>query len=252
MRETGMRENGIVLRIQTGRGGRVHELKSGKEEGEKKKVSSPFHPQDPIGNSLLLPRYISLKIRGESLVLLQNDTLRLIRLSVLKTYLQDNKLEPQGEVTCWSSLGVKGWNETYLFYLLASDNELWTNVTSGRRITLWYSQWRWNSEKLQNSISSNKRLFKISAKGEGGGALLRRMVLNRGGLLLIACSDSTAVEAWKVIAKVAKESGFLCVPSSWGNEGRDGVGVWGGAWGWALIRRRALLRALVLIQRNAV
>ena len=95
-----MRENGIVLRIRTGRGGRVHELKSGKEEGEKKKVSSPFHPQDPIGNSPLLPRYISLKIRGESLVLLQNDTLRLIRLSVLKTYLQDNKLEPQGEVTC--------------------------------------------------------------------------------------------------------------------------------------------------------
>ena len=78
----------------------MHELKSGKEEGEKKKVSSPFHPQDLIGNSLLLPRYISLKIRGESLVLLQNDTLRLIRLSVLKTYLQDNKLEPQGEVTC--------------------------------------------------------------------------------------------------------------------------------------------------------
>ena len=95
-----MRENGIVLRIRTGRGRNVHELKSGKEEGEKKKVSSPFHPQDPIGNSPLLPRYISLKIRGESFVLLQNDTLRLIRLSVLKTYLQDNKLEPQGEVTC--------------------------------------------------------------------------------------------------------------------------------------------------------
>ena len=48
-----MRENGIVSRIRTGRGGRVHELKSGKEEGEKKKVSSPFHPQDPIENSLL-------------------------------------------------------------------------------------------------------------------------------------------------------------------------------------------------------
>ena len=100
VRETGMRENGIVLRIRTGRGRRVHELKIGKKEGERKKVSSPFHPQDPIGNSLLLPRYISLKIRGESLVLLQNDTLRLIRLSALKTYLQDNKLEPQGEVTC--------------------------------------------------------------------------------------------------------------------------------------------------------
>ena len=198
--------------------------KVGKKKGEKKKVSSPFHPQDPIGNSLLLPRCNFLKIREKSFLLLQNYTLRLIRLSALKTYLQDNKLEPQGEVTCWSSLGVKGWNETYLFHLLASDNELWTNVTSGRRITLWYSQWGWNSEKLQNSISSNKRLFKISVKGEGGGALLRRMVLNRGGLLLIACSDSTAVEAWKVIAKVAKESGFLCVPSSWGNEGRDGVG----------------------------
>ena len=184
-RETGMRENGIVLRIRTGRGGRVHELKSGKEEGEKKKVSSPFHPQDPIGNSLLLPRCNFLKIREKSFLLLQNYTLRLIRLSALKTYLQDNKLEPQGEVTCWSSLGVKGWNETYLFYLLASDNELWTNVTSGRRITLWYSQWGWNSEKLQNSISSNKRLFKISVKGEGGGdALLRRMVLNRGGALV--------------------------------------------------------------------
>ena len=78
----------------------MHELKSGKEEGEKKKVSSPFQPQDLIGNSPLLPRYISLKIRGESFVLLQNDILRLIRLSVLKTYLQDNKLEPQGEVTC--------------------------------------------------------------------------------------------------------------------------------------------------------
>ena len=37
MRETGMRENGIVLRIRTGRGGRVHELKSGKEEGGKEK-----------------------------------------------------------------------------------------------------------------------------------------------------------------------------------------------------------------------
>ena len=95
-----MRENGIVLRIRTGRGRNVHELKSGKEEGEKKKVSSPFHPQDPIGNSPLLPRCISLKIRGKSFVLLQNDILRLIRLSVLKTYLQDNKLEPQGEVTC--------------------------------------------------------------------------------------------------------------------------------------------------------
>ena len=219
-----MRENGIVLWIRTGRGGRVHELKSGKDEGEKKKVSSPFHPQDPIGNSPLLPRCNFLKIREKSFVLLQNYTFRLIRLSALKTYLQDNKLEPQGEVTCWSSLEAKGWNETYLFYLLASDNELWTNVTSGRRITLWYSQWRWKSEKLQNSISSNKRLFKISVKGEGGGALLRRMALNRGGLLLISCSDS---------AKVAKESGFLCVPSSWGNEGRDGVGVWGGAWGCA-------------------
>ena len=95
-----MRENGIVLQIRTGRGRNVHELKSGKEEGEKKKVSSPFHPQDPIENSLLLPRRISLKIRGKSFVLLQNDILRLIRLYVLKTYLQDNKLEPQGEVTC--------------------------------------------------------------------------------------------------------------------------------------------------------
>ena len=81
-------------------GGRAHELKSGKEEGEKKKVSSPFHPQDPIENSLLLPRCISLKIRGKGLVLLQNDILRLIRLTVLMTCLQDNKLEPQGEVTC--------------------------------------------------------------------------------------------------------------------------------------------------------
>ena len=95
-----MRENGIVSRIRTGRGGRVHELKNGKEEGEKKKVSSPFHPQDPIENSLLLPRCISLKIRGKGLVLLQNDILRLIRLTVLMTCLQDNKLEPQGEVTC--------------------------------------------------------------------------------------------------------------------------------------------------------
>ena len=162
-----MRENGIVLWIRTGRGGRVHELKSGKDEGEKKKVSSPFHPQDPIGNSPLLPCNF-LKIREKSFVLLQNYTFRLIRLSALKTYLQDNKLEPQGEVTCWSSLGVQGWNETYLFHLLASDNELWTNVTSGRRITLWYSQWRWNGEKLQNSISSKKRLFKISVKGDGG------------------------------------------------------------------------------------
>ena len=57
-----MQENGIVSGIRTGRGGRVHELKSGKEEGEKKKVSSPFHSQDLIGNSSLLPRYISLKI----------------------------------------------------------------------------------------------------------------------------------------------------------------------------------------------
>ena len=38
--------------------------------------------------------------------------------------------------------------------------------------------------------------LKYRSKGKGGGgALLRRMVLNRGGLLLIACSDSTAVEA---------------------------------------------------------
>ena len=81
-------------------GGRVHELKSGKEEGEKKKVGSPFDPQDPIENSLLLQRCISLKIRGKGLVLLQNDILRLIRLTVLMTCLQDNKLEPQGEVTC--------------------------------------------------------------------------------------------------------------------------------------------------------
>ena len=95
-----MRENGIVSRIRTGRGGRVHELKSGKEEGEKKKVSSPFHPQDPIGNSPLLPRCNFLKIREKSFVLLQNYTFRLIRLSALKTYLQDNKLEPQGEVKC--------------------------------------------------------------------------------------------------------------------------------------------------------
>ena len=102
-----IQRNGIVLRIRTGRGGRVHELKSGKEEGEKKKVSSPFHPQDPIGNSPLLPRCNFLKIREKSFVLLQNYTLRLIRLSALKTYLQDNKLEPQGEVTCWSSLEVK-------------------------------------------------------------------------------------------------------------------------------------------------
>ena len=39
-------------------------------------------------------------------------------------------------------------------------------------------------------------------------------------------------------------------------KGRDGVrgggGVWGGAWGQVLIRRRALLRAWVLIQRNTV
>ena len=77
----------------------MHELKSGKEEWEKKKVSSPFHPQDPIGNSPLLPCNF-LKIREKSFVLLQNYTFRLIRLSALKTYLQDNKLEPQGEVTC--------------------------------------------------------------------------------------------------------------------------------------------------------
>ena len=95
-----MQENGIVSGIRTGRGGRVHELKSGKEEGEKKKVSSPFHPQDPIEHSLLLPRCISLKIRGKGLVLLQNDILRLIRLTVLMTCSQDKKLEPQGEVTC--------------------------------------------------------------------------------------------------------------------------------------------------------
>ena len=211
-----MRENGIVLRIRTGRGGRVHELKSGKEEGEKKKVSSPFHPQDPIGNSPLLPRYISLKIRGKSFVLLQNDTLRLIRLSVLKTYLQDNKLEPQGEVTCWSSLGVKGWNETYLFYLLASDNELWTNVTSGRRITLWYSQWRWNSEKLQNSISSNKRLFKISVKGGGGGWGVHLLegwrLIEGGGTCWSPFLIPLQLKLKKNIDKVAKESGFLRIP----------------------------------------
>ena len=78
----------------------MHELKSGKDEGEKKKVSSPFHPQDTIGNSPLLPRCNFLKIREKSFVLLQNYTFRLIRLSTLKTYLQDNKLEPLGEVTC--------------------------------------------------------------------------------------------------------------------------------------------------------
>ena len=42
-------------------------------------------------------------------------------------------------------------------------------MTSGRRVTLRYLEWRWNSEKLPNSISSNKRLFKISAKGGAGG-----------------------------------------------------------------------------------
>ena len=57
-----MQENGIVSGIRTGRGGKVHELKSGKGEREKKKVSSPFHSQDLIANSSLLPRYISSKI----------------------------------------------------------------------------------------------------------------------------------------------------------------------------------------------
>ena len=148
-----MRENGIVSRIRTGRGGRVHELKSGKEEGEKKKVSSPFHPQDPIENSLLLPRCISLKIRGKGLVLLQNDILRLIRLTVLMTCLQDKKLEPQG-----ASTGTSVKNCKTVF-----------PQTSG--------------------------YLKYRSKGKGGGALLRRMVLNRGRLLLISCSDSTAAEA---------------------------------------------------------
>ena len=148
-----MRENGIVSRIRTGRGGRVHELKSGKEEGEKKKVSSPFHSQDLLGNSSLLPRYISLKIWGESLVFFYEDILRLMKLSVLITYSWDNKLEPQGEVTYWSSLG-------YLFYF---------DITSGRRITLWYSEWRWNSEKLSYRISSNKRLYNF---GQRRGRLL--------------------------------------------------------------------------------
>ena len=60
-------------------------------------------------------------------------------------------------------------------------------MTSGGRVTLWYLEWRWNSEKLPNSISSNKRLFKISAKGgAGGNALIGRMAPNRGGRLLIS------------------------------------------------------------------
>ena len=148
-----MQENGIVSGIRTGRGGRVHELKSGRGERETKKVSSPFHSQDLIGNSSLLPRYISLKIWGESLVFFYEDILRLMKLSVLITYSRDNKLEPQGEVTYWSSLG-------YLFYF---------DITSGRRITLWYSEWRWNSEKLSYRISSNKRLYNF---GQRRGRLL--------------------------------------------------------------------------------
>ena len=148
-----MQENGIVSGIRTRRGGRVHELKSGKGERESKKVTSPFHSQDLIGNSSLLPRYISLKIWGESLVFCYDDILRLMKLSVLITYSRDNKLEPQGEVTYWSSLG-------YLFYF---------DITSGRRITLWYSEWRWNSEKLSYRISSNKRLYNF---GQRRGRLL--------------------------------------------------------------------------------
>ena len=77
----------------------MHELKSGKGERERKKVSSPFHSQDLLGNSSLLPRYISSKIWGESLVFCYDDILRLMKLSVLITYSRDNKLEPQGEVT---------------------------------------------------------------------------------------------------------------------------------------------------------
>ena len=78
-------------------------------------------------------------------------------------------------------------------------------------------------------------------EGEGGGgALIGRMALNRGGALVdllfwFRCSWSSK----KNIDKVAKESGFLRIPR-------------GGTWGWALIRRRALLRAWVLIQRNTI
>ena len=57
------------------------------------------------------------------------------------------------------------------------------------------------------------------------------MALNRRGRLLISCSDSAAVEAWKIIDKVEKESDFLCIPTSWGNEekrrGEGGGGVEG-------------------------
>ena len=91
------------------------------------------------------------------------DILRLMKLSVLITYSRDNKLETWGEVTYWSSLG-------YLFYF---------DITSGRRITLWYSEWRWNSEKLSYRISSNKRLYNF---GQRRGRLLEGC-LSKGSLI---------------------------------------------------------------------
>ena len=52
-------------------------------------------------------------------------------------------------------------------------------------------------------------LFKISAKG---GVLILRRVLNRERSLLFTSSDSTVVEAQKVMNKVVIETGFSCIP----------------------------------------
>ena len=87
-------------------------------------------PQDLIVNSPLQLWHISLYISYENLVLDQDNNFYLTSLSILMTCLLDNVQLLQGEVTCWSLLGVEGLHSLERHLKILQLTLTWLNPLS--------------------------------------------------------------------------------------------------------------------------
>ena len=75
-------------------------------------LPGPFKPQDQNLNSHLLPLFVSYRSNGEKLIKYQVNSSCVIMFIILITTLFYKALILQGEIWCWSLLGLKGLKVT--------------------------------------------------------------------------------------------------------------------------------------------
>ena len=121
---------------------------------------NPLNPKIKIWIFLLLPLFISYRSNGEKLIKYQANSFCMIMSVILITPLLYKALIFQGEIWCWSLLGLKGLRGASF---LTVESKIIIEIKLVHLLTI--NEWGWVSyEELWRS----RRVLSVEAVGRGG------------------------------------------------------------------------------------